>query len=167
MPTPDPRTGVLSHNFQKATPGYTLFTPLGLYKTYLINMKGEVVHSWNLPNDTGNYAYLLENGNLLAAIRTEEGPQGLAAKGGRLIEMDWDGNIVWEYIDHAQHHDFRRRPNGNTVYVGWELLSEEIQAKVPGGVKGQEHPDGIYGDYIREIDSDGNTVWEVCANLKM
>ena len=51
MPTPDPRTGVLQHDIERATPGYTLFTPLGMYKTYLINMTGEVVHLWNLPND--------------------------------------------------------------------------------------------------------------------
>ena len=72
MPTPDPRTGVLHYDKKKATPGYTLFTPLGMFNTYLINMNGEVVQEWDLPNDVGNYAYLLENGNLLAAIRTEE-----------------------------------------------------------------------------------------------
>ena len=160
MPTPDPRTGVLQHDIERATPGYTLFTPLGMYKTYLINMTGEVVHFWNLPNDVGNYAYLLENGNLLVAIRTEEGPQGLPAKGGHLMEMDWDGKIVWEHVDHAQHHDFRRCPNGNTVYLGWELLDKETQTKVPGGMAGQEHPDGIYADYIREVDPKGNTIWE-------
>ena len=167
MPPPDPRNGVLYHDAEKATTGYTLFTPLGLYQTYLIDMKGEVVHSWDLPNDVGNYAYLLKNGNLLAAIRTEEGPQGLPAKGGRLLEIDWDGNIVWEFTDHAQHHDFRRRPDGNTVYVGWELLDKETQSKVPGGIQGQEHPDGIYGDYIREIDKEGNTVWEWHATTDM
>ena len=76
------------------------------------------------------------------------------------MEIDWSGNLVWEYIDHAQHHDFRRCANGNTVYLGWELLDEELQKKVPGGIVGQEHPDGIYGDYIREIDQQGDVIWE-------
>ena len=160
MPTIDSRTGVLYHDPQKSTPGYTIFTPLGLLNTFLIDMNGEVVHQWDLPNDAGNYAYLLENGNLLAAIRTEEGPQRLPAKGGHLIEYDWEGNIVWEHIDHVQHHDFRRRSNGNTVYLGWELLDEDTQAKVPGGLEGMTHADGIYGDFIREVDSEGKTVWE-------
>ena len=31
MPAIDPRSGVLQHNTDKSTPGYTLFTPLGLY----------------------------------------------------------------------------------------------------------------------------------------
>ena len=100
MPLIDPRTGVMQHNKEKATPGYTLFTPLGLYNTYLIDMDGEVVHQWDLPNDVGNYAYLLENGNLLAAIRTEDENPRLPANGGHLIEYDWDGNIVWEHVDH-------------------------------------------------------------------
>ena len=167
MPSLNPNTGVITHDKAKATPGYTLFTTLGMYTTRLIDMDGNVVHSWDLPNDVGNYAYLLENGNLLAAIRTEEGPQRLPAKGGHLIEYDWDGNIVWEHTDHAQHHDFRRLKNGNTVYVAWELLDEETQAKVPGGIRGREHPDGIYADVIREIDPDGNVVWEWHAATDM
>lgn len=160
MPLIDPRTGLMQYNKEKATPGYTLFTPLGLSNTYLIDMNGEVVHSWELPNDLGNYAYLMDNGNLLAAVRTEEGPQKLPAPGGHLMEFDWDGNVVWEHVDHYQHHDFRRCANGNTVYVGWELLDEETQKKVPGGMPGTEHEDGMYGDYIREVDTQGNTVWE-------
>ena len=160
MPLIDPRTGVVRYEKTRVSEGFTLFTTLGKTTTRLIDMDGEVVQEWELPNEPGNYAYLLENGNLLAAVRTEEGPEGLPAKGGRLMEIDWSGNLVWEYIDHAQHHDFRRCANGNTVYLGWELLDEELQKKVPGGVVGQEHPDGIYGDYIREVDHKGNVIWE-------
>ena len=109
MPAIDTRTGVLQHDKKRATNGYTLFTPIGLFTTYLIDMSGYVVHQWEVPNELGHYAYLLENGNLLASVRTEEGPMGLPAKGGHLIEYDWDGNIVWEHIDHFQHHDFAAR----------------------------------------------------------
>lgn len=167
MPTLDPRNGVLSHDRNRATPGYTIFTPLGFETTYLINMSGDLVHKWDLPGTVGNYAYLLENGNLLAAIRTADGPAGLSAKGGHLMEFDWEGIMVWDYVAPGQHHDFRRMPNGNTVYVGWELLDEKTQKRVLGGVAGQEHADGIYGDYIREINPDGNTVWEWHAATDM
>ncbi|MFC1665665.1 aryl-sulfate sulfotransferase [Pseudomonadota bacterium] len=154
------KTGLLEFDQSKATAGYTLFTPLGLTTTYLIDMHGEVVHEWQLENDVGNYAYLLPNGNLLAAIRTTEGPQKLPAKGGKIQELDWDGNVVWEHVDHAQHHDFRRRANGNTIYAGWELMPEEAHGRVRGGMPGTEHEMGIYSDYLREVNPAGDMVWE-------
>ena len=161
MPAIDPRSGVLQHDPDKSTPGYTLFTPLGLFKSYLIDMDGEVVHQWELPNDVGNHAYLLENGNLLVAIRTEDKDPGLPAKGGRLIEFDWDGNIVWEHVDHMQHHDFRRKTNGNTVYVAWTKQTDPKVIKlIPGGIEGTEKDGAIYTDVIREIDVTGKVVWE-------
>lgn len=161
------KTGLTRHDTERATPGFTLFSPLFLRKTFLINMAGKVVHEWILPGAPGNYAYLLPSGNLLAAIHTDEGPKGLNAKGGRLIELDWQGNIVWEYIDHAQHHDFRRLANGNTAYLGWELWSEETSARVGGGRAGTEHHGRIFGDYIREVDSNGSTAWEWHAQTEM
>jgi hypothetical protein len=161
MPAIDPRSGVLQHNPRKSTQGYTLFTPLGLYNTYLIDMEGTVVHKWDLPNDVGNYAYLLENGNLLAAIRTPDENPALPANGGHLIEFDWDGNIVWDYIDHLQHHDFRRKPNGNTVYAAWKKITDpDIMKIIPGGIEGTEHDGAIYTDVIREINPAGNLIWE-------
>ena len=161
MPAIDPRTGVLQHTPNKATNGYTLFTPLGQYNTYLIDMRGEVVHQWELPNDVGNYAYLLENGNLLVAIRTEEKGPNLPAKGGHLIEYDWNGNVVWEHIDHMQHHDFKRKSNGNTVYAAWTKQTDASVIKsIPGGIEGTEYEGCIYTDVIREIDATGKVVWE-------
>ncbi|MDP6430007.1 MAG: arylsulfotransferase family protein [Rhodospirillales bacterium] len=161
MPTAKYQTGLTHYDETKATPGYTLFSPNGLTQTHLINMKGEVVHQWDLPGIPGNYAYLLANGNLLAATRTDEGPKGLPAKGGRLTELDWDGNTVWEHIDDMQNHDFRRKANGNTVYILWDLYDQETSARVKGGVPGTEHEDGgVYGTIIREVNPAGETVWE-------
>jgi hypothetical protein len=101
----------------------------------------------------------MKNGNLLVAVQTPGGPPGLNAKGGKIQEIDWDGNIVWEYQDDYQHHDFRRCDNGNTIYLGWELLPEEHAGRVKGGEFGRKHPDGIWGDYIREVNPAGDTVW--------
>jgi len=39
-------------------------------------------------------------------------------------------------------------------------MPKELAAKVPGGIPGSEHEQGIWGDVVREIDPDGNTVWE-------
>ena len=160
MPVTNQPTGLIQYNQDKATPGFTLFTPLGDCHTYLINMHGEIVHEWDLPNHPGNYAQLLENGNLLVAVDTDEGPTGLSAKGGHIIEMDWDGNTLWEHYDPFQHHDFRRLPNGNTIYLAWEHLDEKTAARIKGGLPGTEREEGFFGDAIREVNPDGELVWE-------
>ena len=159
--------GVTIHDRDRATPGYTLYTPTGQRQTYLVNMDGESVHEWTLPSPAGNYAYLQPNGNLMAACQSGEGPTGMAASGGLMQEIDWDGNVVWEYVDHNQHHDFRRLPNDNLIYIGWELLSDEAVKRVQGGLAGTDHGGEIYGDYLREVDRVGNTVWEWHAETDM
>lgn len=159
------KSGLTFRENGAATPGFTLFSPLLQTKTILINMRGEAVHEWTLPAQPANYTYLLPNGNLLAALQTDEGPQGLPAKGGLIREIDWDGNTVWEHIDHAQHHDFRRCANGNTAYLCWELMSKEAAARVRGGMAGTERKEGIWGDCIREVSPQGKTVWEWRAQI--
>ena len=99
------KTGLIEYNPIKAYSGVTLFSPLFHKVTYLIDLKGDLLHEWRLDGDLGAYAYLLPNGNLLAAIQTPNGPEGLQAKGGKIQEIDWDGNVVWEYHDDHQHHD--------------------------------------------------------------
>jgi hypothetical protein len=152
--------GVTEIDCDRATAGVTLFTPLLQKQTYLIGMRGEILHDWELSAIPGNYGYLLPNGNLLIAVKTEDGPPSLNAGGGAIQELDWDGNTVWEFHDDYQHHDFRRCANGNTIYLGWELLPVEHAVRVCGGEYGLRHPDGIWGDYIREVNHKGETIWE-------
>ena len=152
--------GITEYKKDLAHPGITLFSPLFHKATYLMGMNGEIVHNWNHEEQLGAYSYLLPNGNLLAAVQTALGPKGLHAKGGKIQEVEWDGTIVWEYQDDCQHHDFRRCENGNTIYLGWEVLPKNAAERVKGGMPGTEHEDGIYGDYIREVNVAGETVWE-------
>jgi len=161
------QTGLTIHDRKRATPGYTLFSPLGQLKTRLINIDGELVHEWDLPAPPGNYAYLQSNGNLLVACRSNGGPEGLAAGGGLMQELDWDGNLIWEYVDHYQHHDFRRLPNDNLIYLGWERLSDAAVARVRGGLAVADHDGEVWGDYLREVDRNGDTVWEWHAETDM
>ncbi|MDE0538023.1 MAG: aryl-sulfate sulfotransferase [Rhodospirillales bacterium] len=153
------QTGLTCHDPEKATPGFTLFTPLYLPDTYLLDMAGDEVHSWDIGGKVTNYAKLLDNGNLLAPIRTDRsGP--LLQAGGLMREFDWDGSVVWEYEDPSQHHDFHRLANGNTAYLAWELLPDDVAARVRGGKPGSEHEQGIWSDVIREVDPSGNLVFE-------
>ncbi|NKB21773.1 MAG: PQQ-binding-like beta-propeller repeat protein [Alphaproteobacteria bacterium] len=152
--------GLTEHDPSRAYPGFTMFSPSDGSETFLLDMAGDVVHKWDLPQQLGNYAQLLPTGNLLVSCQTEVGPKLMAA-GGRLLEMDWDGNIVWEHIDHLQHHDFNRCPNGNTAYLAWELVPTEDAKAIIGGIAGSDHEDGgIYCDVVREVNPAGELVFE-------
>ncbi len=76
---------------EQATPGFTLFSPIHGKATYLLGLRGEVVHQWEHPLTTGSYGYLLETGNLLWVGRLAEGPQHMGGRGGLLREYDWSG----------------------------------------------------------------------------
>ena len=159
------QTGVTLHNPDLATPGFTLFSPLWRRETYLIDMAGNVVHQWELPGMPGGYARLLPNGNLFYAAQSEGGPDFPGgAQGGLMREVDWDGNVINEIVEPFQHHDARRLENGNTVYAGWEDMPEDRAAKVAGGRPGTSPKDISYNDYVREVDADGNTVWQWSAH---
>ena len=94
----------------------------------------------------------------------DEGPKVVSGKSGRMREYDWDGNLVWEHIDDHQHHDARRLENGNAVYIAWVLLSESEVKNVKGGIPDTELDGQIYGEVIREVDSNGTIVWEFANN---
>jgi len=152
--------GVTVHQRDKAAQGYTLFTPLLQRNVYLIDMLGNVAHQWVIPGQPANYAYLQPDGNLLVASWDGSGPDGLAGRGGLIQEYDWNGKVVWEHRRANQHHDFRRCPSGNLVYLTWELMPEAAASRVRGGTPGSEHKDGgIWGDHICEVNRKGETVW--------
>ncbi len=153
--------GVTHHDKAKAAEGFTLFAPLLQRAVYLIDMAGDVVHRWTLPDQPGNYGYLEPGGHLLVAIKDGDGPDGLAARGGLIARYDWDGKLLWSYRDPRQHHDFRRCPGGNIVYLSWEKMPQEAAARVEGGKPGSEHKDGgIWGDYVCEVEAQGKKVWD-------
>lgn len=148
----------------KATPGFTLFSRNFSNQVWLINMDGEVVHEWTTTGGSTHTNYLRPNGNLFVCERVDEGPKVVSGKSGRMREYDWDGNLVWEHIDDHQHHDARRLENGNAVYIAWVLLSESEVKNVKGGIPDTELDGQIYGEVIREVDSNGTIVWEFANN---
>jgi hypothetical protein len=176
------QTGVAYYDASKAYAGYNLITPfpgrvapepnVHVGVTYLMDMQGNVVHTWKAPYPTW-YARLMPDGHLVAALRCSKPTPGrpgyenyhMGGASGLLIELDWDSKIVFEHFDPNMHHDFRKLPNGNYIYIGWEKVPPDLAKKVRGGQKGTEHKDGtMFGDYFREIDSSGRTVWEWHGN---
>jgi len=147
----------------KAYNGYTLFTPSRGSVAWLIDMAGRPVHCWTMPYRPGPYGVLLPNGNLLYAGQDISGPHSTlegGGGGGILLEVDWDGNLVWEYREPYQHHDFYRMDNGNTMVLGMIRVPDDIAAKVRGGVPGTEANGAMWADFFREITPAGETAWE-------
>ena len=64
--------GLRACNLEHAYPGFTLFAPVSEQNrtVYLIDLQGEVVHTWQLPYAPGLSGYLTERGTLLYNGRT-------------------------------------------------------------------------------------------------
>jgi hypothetical protein len=166
-------TGLTFHRPALSTKGYTLLTPHGDTCAYLIDMEGRVVHRWKFTHIKPGYGRLLANGNLLMTgsdVNLGRPPPDEPTKppppfhehitrlGGyhtTLIEVDWDGNTVWEYLNKAQHHDFHRFANGNTLVPEWVELPQDLHRKVRGGYKKpREKLPRLIGDDLVEVAPD-------------
>jgi hypothetical protein len=170
-------TGLTWHRPNLSTKGYTLLTPHGDDTCYLIDMDGRIVQTWQFRHIRPGSGRLLPNGNLLMSgsdvnlpVPPEDEPtkpplpfeQHVTRLGGyhtTLVEVDWDGNVVWEYINKAQHHDFHRFENGNTMVPEWVELPEDLHKKVRGGYKmPRERLPRLLGDDLVEVDPEGNEI---------
>ncbi len=172
MPAPDQQTrrrmastGLSVCDDARTCNGYVIYAPMsGSGQVYLIDGQGKETHQWNLPHPPGLYGYLLPNGNLFYGGKTrdetwERFPSWKRFKGGAMLEVDWQGNAVWEHYDPEHHHDARRTPEGGAIYLTVELMDPGLASKVQGGVPGTD-AEGMWADVIVEVDADGNRVWE-------
>ncbi|MFW6139022.1 MAG: aryl-sulfate sulfotransferase [Spirochaetota bacterium] len=159
--------GVTYHNKAKTDRGYTLFSTYN-YDVWMIDMHGYIVKRWTMPHTPGAHQWLLPNGNLLFAgmLKSHEEmglPVEMAAIGGVLIEVDWEGNLVWKAEVPYQNHDIRPMENGHVLYHSYNprgILSHEMAEKMSGGRLGTEYEGKVWGDMVHEIDREGKIVWE-------
>ncbi len=152
--------GLIRHDPARSWAGFTTVSTFRGKSVRLVDSEGVEVHRWDLPDMLGSLAYLLPGGNLLCSVQVPTDIPLMTARGGRILELSWDGEIVWEYTDPTQHHDFRRLPNGNTVYIGWRALPKDFAERIGGGIPGSEADGNVYEDYFREVSPSGETVWE-------
>ena len=146
---------------RKAYAGVTVFAPMEGTGVYMLDMLGRVVKHWEMGYKPGCYGELLPNTHVLYAGRVEDGPLAdLEGAGGILLEVDWDGNKVWEYKDSYLHHGFYRMKNGNTLVLKWVEVPKDIAANVKGGDTGTERNGVMWGDVIQEITPQGKVAWE-------
>jgi hypothetical protein len=178
-------TGVLHHDEQNASDGYTLLQTTPVVR--LINNEGRVVHQWDAV--PGGDAQLTPQGTLLRASRGVSpdpdnpnpllvGNQFWGGTQGRLREWDWDGNLVWDInladTDWVSHHTFHRTQSGTTFVLIWDRHSRKEAIRKgrhpatvnPEGTLGTDPRPGVYiGDFwpdkIIEIAYIGPTSYEV------
>ena len=157
----------LVRNDPGATPGYVLFTQLTSDTAYLIDLEGQVVHTWNtdLAADAG---YLQDDGSLVRQARIAE-PENFKAGGvsGYLQRVSWDGEVLWQWrmgdTEKILHHDLKVLPNGNILVIAWEQISAE-QARAAGRRVELTPAQGLWADWILEVEplppDDARIVWE-------
>ena len=90
-------TGVLVYNKEKAYNGYTIYP--SAKGALLIDMNGNEVNLWaglgGFPNK------ILPGGYVMGTTGTRPGKKAYQDQID-LVQVDWDGNIVWEW--HANKH---------------------------------------------------------------
>jgi hypothetical protein len=163
--TGDAPKGLLVHK-KGASPGYTLFAPLELHKTFLVDLNGKVVHTWKATTQPGLYQYLLADGSLVRAGNLKRKGVWKDAKGagGRLEALDWNSNLKWRFDyaddDHMQHHDLAVLPNGHVLFLAWERKTK-ADALAAGRVPAKITKAGLWPDSILEYDpASDSIVWE-------
>lgn len=128
-------TGLRGYNPEKAYDGFTLFAPIfGDGTVYLIDMMGNVEHTWEFPYPPGLYGYLTADGTLFYNGQTSGDStlflNNVPFKGGAALEVDWDGNVLWEVRHPDHHHDGIKLSNGNVMLLCLTQIPDELAAQI-------------------------------------
>lgn len=140
-------TGTTIYKPGQCMSGYTILS--GFPGAVLIDMNGNEVRKWDIQASVPNK--ILPGGHLLTAMR------GKGRNVNTMVQMDWDGNVVWKFDQYeqvpvgplgpppedvmrpkgpplgekkwtaAQHHDFQREGNSVGYYT------PELEPKVENG----------------------------------
>lgn len=171
-------TGTTLYNPEKCFNGYTLFQAAEL-GAMLIDMNGREVKLWKGLHGFPNK--LLPGGFVLGHRGQRDSKYGYQDNVD-LIQVDWNGNVVWEFNQYEfiedpgneprwmarQHHDYQREGNPVGFYV------PGMDPKTDGGntlilahknVYNKKISDkNLMDDAIIEVDWQGNIVWEWNCN---
>ena len=142
---------------------HVLYNPNGGTTTTLMNMDRNIVHTWDNLTRGGYAVYLLNNGHILRPASASNTQINGAASAGLIQEIDWDGNLVWEFeynsATYLTHHDIEPMPNGNVLFIAWDVISAS-DATAAGRTTNAD----VWPDSIVEIKPNGSggadIVWE-------
>ena len=167
-------TGTTIFKPEKCFSGYTIFQAKEV-GALLIDMSGAEVQLWK--NLHGFPNKLLPGGYVMGHLAERNNKYGMQDQTD-LVQVDWDGNIVWkfdqyEYIEDPgeepqwmarQHHDYQREGNPVGYYV------PGMDPKVDSGTTLILSHKNLYNkeitdkklldDVIIEVDWNGDIIWE-------
>ena len=152
--------------------GYTLIYPHNQPNVYLLDMCGEVVHTWTNADTLrpGNMVYLQENGDIVLTYRPQIFANDAiwAGGGGETIERrTWDNEVLWSYSLNDStgrfHHDIEVKPDGNVFAIAWEHVSPEVCIEA-GRDTALIPEEGLWSEMILELQPNdtgsADVVWE-------
>jgi len=123
------RTVGLMLNDSGTYEGYTLITPILHPSVYLVNLEGDIVHSWTVSSRFGSTNQLLDDGALLRVSASPNSWTDVQGLSGRIEIIEWDSSVRWHYdlvTDHSMlHHDVVPLPNGNLLGIVWDRRNLE------------------------------------------
>jgi hypothetical protein len=117
---PDANVGVVIHDRERTSAGLSLFTNVKFCSTQLIDMDGNVLHTWsNKPCHRWHNAVVLDSGELLAVVPSRF-----------LLRLDWQSDVVWKKRLPV-HHDVELAPHGRIMAMTHEIgVIPEVDAEV-------------------------------------
>ncbi len=143
--------------------GFALYIKAGNTTTYLIDEAKQIAHTWNMSSECNYTVQLKKNGNLIRGVKNNGNQLTGVAEGGKVQEIDPQGNVVWEYTyssaDHLSHHDLTLIGD-NVLLTAWEVkTAAEVNAAGYDNTSSDKWP-----THFIELADDGNggatIVWE-------
>jgi len=123
--------GVLIHDRERSAAGLNLFTSAHNCRTELMDMEGNVLHSWShKPCFRWGNAVLTPAGDLLVVGRETVGTTPESESAARyLLRVAWDGTVKWKRTIPV-HHDVELTPDGRiaSLIYGHRLIPEVDEA---------------------------------------
>jgi hypothetical protein len=166
-PESDGGEGVTVDQPSRTYDGFTLFTTTEGPRATLLDMRGQVVHQWELPfrrawprpphvqDPLGDEkihwfrCHLFPNGDLLAIYQVDsDTPCGYG-----LVKLDKDSRLLWKYEGRV-HHDLDVDEKG-TIYT----LTHQLKRKAPAGL--DYLPTPYVSDSLVVLTPDGQEVESV------
>ncbi|MFC1920511.1 aryl-sulfate sulfotransferase [Chloroflexota bacterium] len=180
MPPTIHPTGTTIYESDKCWGGYSIIRTRDA-GAVLIDMNGNIVNQWKNMNGFPGPNKILPGGYLMGSTTMRNMKYGYQDNVD-VVQVDWDGNIVWKFdkLEHVRdphrkktwmarhHHDYQREGNPVGYYVpGMEPLTDKGNTIIlcHKNVRNSKISEKeLLDDVIIEVSWDGEIIWEWNCN---